>query len=72
MQAHHVCKGAGDEHGTITLPPSAAIPRLGSRVLIDTTHRDPTVNLHNGHHVMKGDGTLMHWSIIGRYRTNRR
>jgi D-serine deaminase-like pyridoxal phosphate-dependent protein len=59
---------AGDEHGTITLPPSAAIPRLGSRVLIGATHCDPTVNLHNGYHVVKGDGTLMRWPIIGRYR----
>jgi D-serine deaminase-like pyridoxal phosphate-dependent protein len=63
---------AGDEHGTITLPPAAANPRLGSHVLIGTTHCDPTVNLHNGYHVVKGDGTLMHWPIIGRYRTNRR
>ncbi len=60
---------AGDEHGTITLPPSASAPTLGSRVLIDATHCDPTVNLHDGYHVATGDGTLAHWPIVGRYRS---
>jgi len=30
------------------------------------------LDANDGYHVMKGDGTLMHWPIIGRYRTNRR
>ena len=60
---------AGDEHGTIRLPPSAAAPTLGSHVLIGATHCDPTVNLHDGYHVASGDGMLAYWPIVGRYRS---
>ena len=60
---------AGDEHGTITLAPSAPAPTLGSRLLIGATHCDPTVNLHSGYHVATGDGALAYWPIVGRYRS---
>jgi D-serine deaminase-like pyridoxal phosphate-dependent protein len=58
----------GDEHGTIRLPPGAAAPRLGARILIGATHCDPTVNLHSHYHAAMPDGTLAHWPIVGRYR----
>jgi D-serine deaminase-like pyridoxal phosphate-dependent protein len=64
-------KFAGDEHGTIMLGPSAASPMLGGRVLIGATHCDPTVNLHSGYHVASGNRPLVHWPIIGRYRSTR-
>jgi D-serine deaminase-like pyridoxal phosphate-dependent protein len=61
---------SGDEHGTIRLPPGAPQPSLGARVLIGVTHCDPTANLHSAYHVVRGDGMLALWPIVGRYDTN--
>jgi D-serine deaminase-like pyridoxal phosphate-dependent protein len=58
---------AGDEHGTIKLPPGAAAPAVGRRVLIGATHCDPTVNLHSGYRVVNADGSIARWPIVGRY-----
>src|ERR1700736_456276 len=58
---------AGDEHGTIKLPPGAAAPAGGRRVLIGATHCDPTVNLHSSYRVVNADGSIARWPIIGRY-----
>jgi D-serine deaminase-like pyridoxal phosphate-dependent protein len=58
---------AGDEHGTIKLPPGAAPPDVGRRVLIGATHCDPTVNLHSSYRVVNADGSLARWPIVGRY-----
>jgi D-serine deaminase-like pyridoxal phosphate-dependent protein len=58
---------SGDEHGTIRLPPGAPQPSVGARVLIGVTHCDPTANLHPVYHVVRGDGTLALWPIVGRY-----
>jgi D-serine deaminase-like pyridoxal phosphate-dependent protein len=41
----------GDEHGTIKMPGGCIAPKLGSRVLVKTTHCDPTVNLYSAYHV---------------------
>jgi Putative serine dehydratase domain len=54
---------AGDEHGTIKLPPGAAAPAVGRRVLIGATHCDPTVNLHSGYRVVIAGGSLARWPI---------
>lgn len=57
---------AGDEHGTISIPPGHPVPPLGTRVLVGATHCDPTVNLHGSYCVI-GNGTMERWPIRGRY-----
>jgi len=57
----------GDEHGMITMPPGHAAPALGSRILLLTTHCDPTVNLHGRYHVVDVDGRVTRWPVLGRY-----
>lgn len=57
---------AGDEHGVISIPEGHPAPKLGDRVLIVTTHCDPTVNLHAAYHVV--DRSEVHkWRIGARY-----
>jgi D-serine deaminase-like pyridoxal phosphate-dependent protein len=58
---------SGDEHGAITLPPGAARPVVGARVLIGATHCDPTVNLHSAYHAVAADGSVTMMPIVGRY-----
>lgn len=58
---------AGDEHGTIRLPPGAVPPAIGARVLIGATHCDPTVNLHDAYHAVHADGRVTVMPIVGRY-----
>ena len=38
---------AADEHGRLDVPPTAAGPRLGEKVMLVPGHCDPTVNLHD-------------------------
>jgi D-serine deaminase-like pyridoxal phosphate-dependent protein len=57
----------GDEHGMITMPPDCAAPQLGSRVLLLTTHCDPTVNLHAEFHVVGHNNGVETWSVLARY-----
>lgn len=59
---------AGDEHGVITIPSGGAIPALGSRVLVLTTHCDPTVNLHPRYTVILADQSIEAWPVAGRYQ----
>lgn len=58
---------AGDEHGSIALKNASAAPVLGSRVLLEATHCDPTVNLYASFNALHPDGRLEHWQIGGRY-----
>lgn len=57
----------GDEHGMITLPVGAASPSLGSRVLLQATHCDPTVNLHAAYQVVGHNGHVETWPVTARY-----
>lgn len=57
----------GDEHGMITLPAGAEAPQLGTRVLLQATHCDPTVNLHAAYHVVGHNGGVETWPVEGRY-----
>lgn len=57
----------GDEHGMITMPEGCVAPKLGSRVLILTTHCDPTVNLHSAYHVIGANRRLEKWPVMARY-----
>jgi D-serine deaminase-like pyridoxal phosphate-dependent protein len=57
----------GDEHGMITLPPDVAVPTLGSRLLLQTTHCDPTVNLHAAYQVVGHNNGVDSWRVLARY-----
>jgi len=57
----------GDEHGIVTMPVGAAALRLGSRVLVLTTHCDPTVNLHPEYHVVGHNNGVETWPVLARY-----
>jgi D-serine deaminase-like pyridoxal phosphate-dependent protein len=58
---------AGDEHGIVAMPSADTMPPLGTRVLVLTTHCDPTVNLHSRYTVVRCDGGVDCWPILGRY-----
>jgi len=57
----------GDEHGCITLGPGER-PKLGDRVTLFAPHCDPTVNLHDLYHLVRGDTLVGIWKIEGRGR----
>jgi D-serine deaminase-like pyridoxal phosphate-dependent protein len=57
----------GDEHGMITMPAGAEAPKLGSRVLLLTTHCDPTVNLHASYQVVGHNNGVETWPVLARY-----
>lgn len=57
----------GDEHGMITLPAGAEPSKLGSRVLLQATHCDPTVNLHGQFQVVGHNGDVDVWAVAARY-----
>ena len=56
----------GDEHGKLVLPDGADKPALGSSIECATPHCDPTVNLYDVYHVVRGDTLIDIWPIEGR------
>ena len=56
----------GDEHGRLVLPPGASRPPLGAQIECVTPHCDPTVNLHDRYHVMRGDTLVDVWPVDAR------
>ncbi len=56
----------GDEHGKLILPPGAEKPALGARIDCVTPHCDPTVNLHDFYHVVRGDILVDIWPVDAR------
>jgi D-serine deaminase-like pyridoxal phosphate-dependent protein len=56
----------GDEHGIVAFPEGAAIPALGERVKIFVSHCDPTVNLHDAYHVVRGGAVTERWPVTAR------
>jgi D-serine deaminase-like pyridoxal phosphate-dependent protein len=58
---------AGDEHGIVDIPSGSKMPPLGAKVLVLTTHCDPTVNLHGRYTVVRCNGQVDCWPIVGRY-----
>jgi D-serine deaminase-like pyridoxal phosphate-dependent protein len=58
----------GDEHGRLVLPPGAPKPPLGAIVECVTPHCDPTVNLHDFYHVVRGDTLVDIWPVDARGR----
>jgi D-serine deaminase-like pyridoxal phosphate-dependent protein len=58
----------GDEHGALLLPQSGERPGLGSVVTFTAPHCDPTVNLYDHYHVVRGDTLVDIWPVPGRGR----
>jgi D-serine deaminase-like pyridoxal phosphate-dependent protein len=56
----------GDEHGGIRLTEGAARPKLGDLVRLVAPHCDPTLNLHDWLHVVKGERLVDIWPIEAR------
>jgi D-serine deaminase-like pyridoxal phosphate-dependent protein len=58
---------AGDEHGRLFfLPGTGPVPSLGQRIELVTPHCDPTVNLHDFYHVVRGDALVDIWPVDAR------
>ena len=55
----------GDEQGGIALPKGASLP-LGASLTAVTPHCDPTVNLYDCYHVVRGDTLVAIWPIEAR------
>ena len=55
----------GDEQGGIALPQGATLP-LGATLTAVTPHCDPTVNLYDCYHVVRGDTLVAIWPIEAR------
>ncbi len=55
----------GDEQGGIALPQGASLP-LGAALTAITPHCDPTVNLYDCYHVVRGDMLVDIWPIEAR------
>ena len=59
----------GDEHGAIVPPRDVAPPKLGDRVTLAAPHCDPTVNLYEAYHVVRGDTLEAIWPVSARGRS---
>ena len=58
----------GDEHGALDLPQGAAALPLGATVSLVVPHCDPTVNLYDRYHCVRGDRLVEIWPVAGRGR----
>jgi 3-hydroxy-D-aspartate aldolase len=56
----------GDEFGKIQLARKSAILKLGSKVELVTPHCDPTINLHDYYHCVRGNKLVDIWPIDAR------
>lgn len=59
----------GDEHCAVIAPEGQEAPALGARVVLVPPHCDPTVNLYDAYHVVKGETLVDIWTIAGRGRS---
>jgi D-serine deaminase-like pyridoxal phosphate-dependent protein len=59
----------GDEQGAVVPPKGVAPPRLGERVTLGAPHCDPTVNLYDAYHVVRGDTLEAIWPVTARGRS---
>jgi 3-hydroxy-D-aspartate aldolase len=59
----------GDEHGCVVPPRGEAPPRLGDVLTFGAPHCDPTVNLYEAYHAVKGDTLTAIWPIEARGRS---
>ena len=61
---------AGDEHGRLTITDPSRAPRLGERIEFFPPHCDPTINLYDRIHAMRGDKVESIWDIAARGRSD--
>jgi D-serine deaminase-like pyridoxal phosphate-dependent protein len=61
---------AGDEHGRLTVTDPARRPRLGERIEFFPPHCDPTMNLYDRIHLVRGRDVVGVWSIAARGRSD--
>ena len=59
----------GDEQGCVVPPPGETPPGLGRVVTFAAPHCDPTVNLYDAYHAVKGDTLVGIWAIEARGRS---
>ncbi|HWA62284.1 MAG TPA: alanine racemase, partial [Caulobacteraceae bacterium] len=59
----------GDEHGALVPPKGVAPPALGEVVTFAAPHCDPTVNLYDAYHAVRGDTLVAIWPIEARGRS---
>ena len=60
----------GDEFGKLRLHEGVAVPAIGTRVECTVPHCDPTANLHDFIHVVRGDRLAAIWPIEGRGKSD--
>lgn len=58
----------GDEYGAVALPKGARLA-IGSTLTCQPPHCDPTVNLYEAYHVVRGDTLIDIWPITSRGRS---
>jgi 3-hydroxy-D-aspartate aldolase len=56
----------GDEHGKLILGDGGQRPALGATIVCLTPHCDPTVNLYDAYHVVRGDTLVDIWPVDAR------
>ena len=61
---------AGDEHGRLTITDPTRAPRLGERIEFFPPHCDPTFNLYDRVHVVRGTTVEAVWAIAARGRSD--
>ena len=59
----------GDEHLAVIAPEGGEAPKLGDQVVLFPPHCDPTVNLYESFHVVKGDTLVEIWPVTARGRS---
>jgi 3-hydroxy-D-aspartate aldolase len=59
----------GDEHLAVIAPEGQAAPALAEQVILTPPHCDPTVNLYESYHVVKGDTLVDIWPVTARGRS---
>lgn len=61
-----------DEHASIILPPDSKLA-IGDRIMLNPSHIDPTINLHDVFYVLDGEKVVDVWPITARgYAEQRR
>jgi D-serine deaminase-like pyridoxal phosphate-dependent protein len=59
----------GDEHGAIILPDGAPPLNPGDLIVLGAPHCDPTVNLYDVYHVVRGNELIDIWPVTARGRS---
>lgn len=58
----------GDEHGALVGPETAEL-KIGDMVRLSAPHCDPTVDLYESYHLVRGDTLVDIWPVSARGRS---